>query len=236
MNSLDMTKTPSILLTGATGFVGAFLAKRLLFENSRLTAAVLEGEETASLPGEVATVVVPPLSESSEYTAALQGIDTVIHLAARVHIMQDTAADPLEEFRKVNLHGTVRLARQAAVAGVRRLVFISTVKVPDEEADHPYHEASSPAPSDPYGISKAEAEDALQRVAAETGLEVVIIRPPLVYGPGVKANFLKLMGIVDHGIPLPFASISNKRSLVYVENLVDALACCATAPNAAGQT
>ncbi|WP_226377600.1 UDP-glucose 4-epimerase family protein [Citrifermentans bremense] len=235
-NGQDMTKTPRILMTGATGFVGAFLAKRLLLENLRVTAAVLEGEETAFLPSGVATVVVPPLSELSVYKAAFQGIDTVIHLAARVHIMQDTAADPLDEFRKVNLHGTVRLARQAAAAGVKRLVFISTVKVHGEETDHPYCELSPLAPSDPYGISKSEAEAALHRIAAETGLEVVIVRPPLVYGAGVKANFLKLMSIIDHGIPLPFASISNKRSLVYVENLVDAVAFSATAANAAGQT
>jgi len=225
-----------LLITGATGFVGTALIKRLLQENVRLSAAVLAGEETGHLPEDVARLVVPPLSATSDYCSALQGVDCVVHLAARVHIMEDSATDPLQEFRAVNLHGTERLAQQAARAGVKRFVFISSVKVHGEETASPYRENSPLAPQDPYGISKAEAETALWRVSRETGLEVVIVRPPLVYGPGVKANFRQLLTVVRRRIPLPLASISNKRSFVYVGNLVDALACCAKHPVAAGQT
>jgi nucleoside-diphosphate-sugar epimerase len=228
-------KSSAIFMTGASGFVGTALIQRLSRDNVRLTAGVLAGEDARHLPAEVERVTVEPLSDSSDYSTALQYSDIVIHLAARVHIMQDTAEDPLLEFRKVNSHGTERLARQAANAGVRRFVFISTIKVHGEETAVPYREDSPFAPLDPYGISKVEAEAALQRVAAETGLEVVVVRSPLVYGPGVKANFLQLMSIVSRGVPLPFLSIRNKRSLVFVENLVDALATCATHSDAAGQ-
>lgn len=231
-----MKVSTSIFITGATGFVGSALIKRLLQENARLTAAVLTGEDAGHLPTEVERVTVEPLSDSSDYTAALRHADIVIHLAARVHIMQDTAADPLQEFRKVNCHGTERLAQQAVNAGVRRFVFASTVKVHGEETIKPYCEDSPLTPLDFYGISKLEAEVALQRISAETRLEVVVVRSPLVYGPGVKANFLRFMSAIYRGIPLPFASISNNRSLINVDNLVDALTCCATDPNAAGQT
>jgi len=227
---------PRIFITGATGFVGCSLIRRLLQENVQIAAAVLEGEETGHLSPEAERVTVAPLSESSDYAAALEQAHIVIHLAARVHIMHDTASDPLQEFRKVNLHGTELLARQAAKAGVRRFVFVSTIKVHGEETHLPYREDSPLAPLDPYGISKLEAEAALKRVAAETGLEVVVVRSPLVYGPGVKANFRQLMRIVSFGLPLPFASLENRRSLIFVENLVDALACCVTHPRAAGQT
>lgn len=225
-----------ILITGAAGFVGSALIKRLLREDLRLTAALLAGEPDSHLPSGIERATVEPLSETSDYSAAMENVDIVIHLAARVHIMNDTAANPLQEFRTVNLHGTERLAQQAVRAGVKRLVYVSTVKVMGEESDTAYKEDSPLAPRDPYGISKAEAESALQRIADETGLEVVIVRPPLVYGPGVKANFRQLMSAVSRGVPLPFASIRNKRSLVYIENLGDALACCATHPNAAGKT
>jgi nucleoside-diphosphate-sugar epimerase len=150
--------------------------------------------------------------------------------------MDDPAADPLTEFRTVNVEGTAQLAREAAKAGVRRLVFISSIKVNGEENSTPYTPDSPPNPSDPYGISKWEAEQALRKIEAETGLEVVVIRPTLVYGPGVKANFLNMMKIISRGIPLPLASITNRRSLIYVGNLVDALTICAKHPAAAGQT
>ena len=150
--------------------------------------------------------------------------------------MDDPAADPLTEFRRVNTEGTAKLARDAAEAGGKRLVFISSIKLNGEETETPYIEESSTHPKDPYGISKWEAEKALRKIEAETGLEVVIVRPTLVYGPGVKANFLNMMKIISKSIPLPLASIQNKRSLIYVENLVDALAVCATHPAAAGQT
>ena len=152
--------------------------------------------------------------------------------------MHDTSADPLEEFRKVNLHSTTNLARQAAQAGVKRLVYVSSIKVNGEETreGQKFSETDPPAPQDPYAISKWEAEQALHRVAGETGLEVVIVRPPLVYGPGVKGNFAQMLNVVAKGIPLPFASVRNLRSLIYVGNLADALIACAIHPAAAGQT
>ncbi len=226
----------NLLVTGATGFVGTALIIRLGCENCHVRAAVQAGTRTAHLPTEVETVVTPPLSETAEYAVALRGIDVVVHLAARVHVMDEDAVDPLAEFRRVNVTGTERLARQAAAAGVRRLVFLSSVKVNGEGRSVPYTEDDSPVPEDPYGVSKREAEDVLWRVAADTGLEVVIIRPPLVYGPGVKANFRRLLETVRRGIPLPLACIRNRRSLVGLGNLVDAIIVCATHPRAAGNS
>jgi nucleoside-diphosphate-sugar epimerase len=233
---LEIVLSRTVLITGANGFIGSALINRLLQENVRLSAAVMDECDARHLPAEVKRLIVRPLSENSDYTADLKGIDVVVHLAARVHIMHDTAMDPLQEFRRVNLHGTERLARQAALSGVKRFVFISTVKVLGEETASSYREDTPLDPHDPYGISKAEAESALWRIAGETGLEVVVVRPPLVYGPGVKSNFLRLLETMQRGIPLPLKSIDNQRSLIYIENLVDALACCATHPNAAGQT
>lgn len=175
---------------------------------------------------------------STDWRDALQGASVVIHLAARVHVMHESAVDPLAEFRKVNVEGPERLARSAAAAGVKRLVYVSSIKVNGEETigGQRYSETSAPSPKDPYGVSKWEAEQALQRVAAETGLEVVIIRPPLVYGIGVKGNFAQMLSAVSRRIPLPFAAVRNQRSLIYVGNLVDALISCAIHPAAAGKT
>jgi nucleoside-diphosphate-sugar epimerase len=226
----------NLLVTGATGFVGNFLCDRLLSERFSVRGTLLESETPMSLVVGVEPVKVEPLGINTTWSHALAGVDTIIHLAARVHVMDDPSADPLTEFRKVNVEGTAQLAREAAKAGVKRLVFISSIKVNGEESGTPYTLDSLPNPSDPYGISKWEAEQALRKIEAETGLEVVVVRPTLVYGPGVKANFLNMMKIITRNIPLPFASITNKRSLVYVGNLVDALAICATHPRAAGKT
>lgn len=224
------------LITGATGFIGRFLCSRLLAEGFSVRGTLLSSEQPSFLVNGVEPVVIDPLGSGTPWQHALAGVDTIIHLAARVHIMDDPESDPVTEFRKVNTEGTRRLACEAVRAGVKRLVFISSIKVNGEESSQAYTEDDPAQPSDPYGISKWEAEQALRQIEMETGLEVVIVRPTLVYGPGVKANFLNMMKVVSRGIPLPFASISNKRSLIYVGNLVDALATCATHLKAVGQT
>ena len=225
-----------VFVTGATGFVGRLLCTRLLSAGYSVSGTLLAGENPASLIKGVGPVPIDPLGPGTPWQHAVGDIDAIIHLAARVHVMDDPAADPLAEFRHVNTEGTKQLAREAAKAGVKRLVFISSIKVNGEESPTPYREDSCAQPTDPYGISKLEAEQALREIEAETGLQVVIVRPTLVYGPGVKANFLNMMKIVSRGIPLPLASIRNKRSLIYVGNLVDVLAACAAHPAAAGKT
>jgi nucleoside-diphosphate-sugar epimerase len=226
-----------ILVTGAAGFVGQALCARLAARGDLVVASVRRGAPPSPLR-EVAYVAVGDLDASTDWQAALAGVEAVIHLAARVHVMHEHAADPLAEFRRVNVAGTEHLARSAAAAGARRLVYVSSVKVNGEATveGQKFTEADPPAPQDPYGVSKHEAEEVLHRVARETGLEVVIVRPPLVYGPGVKGNFIEMLKVVGKGIPLPLASVRNLRSLVYVENLGDALIACATHPAAAGQT
>jgi len=225
-----------VLVTGATGFVGRFLCERLLAMGLHVRGTLIASESPSSLVAEVEPVVVEPLSMQTPWLHALTGVDTVIHLAARVHIMNDPSADPLVEFRTVNTAGSKQLASEACRAGVKRFVFVSSIKVNGEEAINPYNEESPAQPKDAYAVSKYEAEQALLKIEAETCLEVVIVRPTLVYGPRVRANFLNMLKIVQLGIPLPFASIKNKRSLLYVGNLVDALALCATSSSAAGQT
>jgi len=231
-NKLKLT----VMVTGATGFVGHVLCNRLLEQGFSVRGTLLTSENSSALAVGVEPVTVGSLGTDTQWSHALTGVDTIIHLAARVHIMDDHAADPMNEFRNVNVEGTAQLAREAAKAGVKRLVFISSIKVNGEETPTPYTPDSTPNPSDPYGISKWEAEQALRKIEADTGLEVVIIRTPLVYGPGVKANFINMIKIISRGIPLPLASITNKRSLIYVGNLVDALAVCAVHPDAAGKT
>lgn len=231
-----MLKSSRILITGATGFVGGLLCKRLLAEGCAPQGTLLPTEDPALLVAGVRPRIVAPLGSDTCWDEALAGIDTVIHLAARVHVMDDSCSDPLHEFRKVNVAGTLKLGREAAKAGVRRFVFISSIKANGDETPVPYGADSLANPVDPYGISKWEAEQGLRGIAAETGMELVVVRPALVYGPGVKGNFLNLLKAVQRGIPLPLASIRNTRSLIYVGNLVDALARCATHPAAAGKT
>lgn len=225
----------NLLVTGANGFVGQALCAKALRCGLHVKGAVRSSSE---LPAGAEPVIIGAINGETEWTDALRGVDIVVHLAARVHVMKDTAADPLAEFIKVNLHGTANLARQAARAGVRRFVYVSSIKVNGEETHggQKFSVADTPAPQDPYGVSKWEAEQALHRVARETGLEVVVVRPPLVYGSGVKGNFAQMLGVVAKRIPLPFASVFNLRSLIYVGNLADALITCATHPAAAGQT
>ncbi len=224
-----------VLVTGASGFVGQQLCAEMLKQGWHIKAAL---RAPHPLPGGVKPVMVGAIDDGTDWTDALQGVDTVIHLAARVHVMKDTASDPLAEFLKVNLYGTANLAQQAKQAGVKRLVYVSSIKVNGECTSemHPYTESDQADPQDPYGVSKWQAEQALQRIAEETGLEIVIVRPPLVYGPGVKGNFISLLAAINRGIPLPLAGANNARSLVYVGNLVAALIACAQHPAAAGQT
>lgn len=218
------------LVTGATGFVGTALCAKLAASGVEVVPTV---RSKFGLPHEM---VVGDLDASTDWRPALTGCDAVIHLAARVHVMNDAAHNPLAQYRATNTEATLNLARQAAQAGVKRFVFISTIKVNGEGRDEPYRETDVPAPEDPYAISKWEAEQGLQRIAADTGLEVVILRPPLVYGPGVKANFLRLMHTVARGWPLPLGAIRNRRSLLYLGNFVDAIRVCVEHPDAAGQT
>ncbi|MBZ0068804.1 MAG: SDR family oxidoreductase [Thiobacillus sp.] len=220
----------NVLVTGASGFVGTALCARLAAAGVGVVPAV---RGKLGLPHEV---VVDNLDAPADWRSVLSDCDAVVHLAARVHMMDDTSQDHLALYRATNTEATLNLARQAAQAGVRRFVFISTIKVNGEGGDAPYRETDVPAPEDAYAISKWEAEQGLQRIAEETGLEVVILRPPLVYGPGVKANFLRLMQTVRKGWPLPLGSICNRRSLLYLGNFIDAIRLCIEHPAAAGQT
>lgn len=224
-----------VLVTGANGFIGGALVAELTRRGTPVSAAV---RRPRTEPHDVREVRVADLSATTDWKAALTGCDAVVHCAARVHVMHDAAADPLAEYRAANVEGSVRLARQAASAGVRRLVLVSTIKVNGErtEVGRPFTSASIPAPVDPYGVSKAEAEARLREIAAETGLEFVAVRPVLVYGPGVKANFRSMMHWLARGRPLPFGMVrDNRRSLVALDNLVDLLIRCVEHPAAAGQ-
>lgn len=225
-----------VMVSGANGFVGRALCAELIRRGSSVRAAIRAKADLNIAGCEV--VRIPEIGPHTDWTNALCEVSTVIHLAARVHVMFDESADPLEEFRRVNVAGTEKLARSAAASGVKRLVYVSSIKVNGEATygGGKFTELDEPSPQDPYGVSKMEAERSLMYIAKETGLEVVIVRPPLVYGAGVKGNFAQMLKVILKGIPLPLASVHNKRSLIYVGNLVDALIVCATHPDAAGRT
>ncbi len=224
-----------VLVTGANGFVGRALCVGLSRRGYTVRAAVRELSRAIGLPGEV--VQIADIEADADWSSVLAGIDAVVHLAARVHVMRDNALQPLAAFRAVNVVATERLARAAAAQGVKRFVYVSSIKVNGEgtQPGRPYTSDDVPAPTDPYGISKHEAEQALRQLAQETGLEVVIIRPVLVYGPGVKANFLSMMRWLHRGVPLPFGAINNQRSLVALDNLVDLIVTCLQHPKAPNQ-
>ena len=226
---------PNVLLTGANGFVGRAVCAKAATRGLTVGAAT---RSPCRFSGEVKNFVVGDVDVNTLWGAALNGCQAVVHAAARVHVMDDMAVNPLDEFRRVNVQGTLNLAEQAAAAGVRRFVFISSVKVNGEATPprHPFQADEEPAPLDAYGISKMEAERGLRELAARTGMEVVIIRPPLVYGPGVKANFATMMRWLQRGVPLPLGAIHNQRSLVALDNLVDLIITCLTHPAAANQT
>jgi nucleoside-diphosphate-sugar epimerase len=224
------------LVTGANGFVGSALCARLRRDGVHVRGAV---RSLSSQPEGAEAVATGSLSSETDWTAALKNVDQIVHLAARVHIMNDKSTDPLADFRRVNIEGTAKLVSQAAAAGVRRFVFLSSIKVNGEftEAWQPFTADDVPAPEDPYGVSKHEAEQLLRRIAVETGMEMVIIRPPLVYGPGVKANFESMMRWLTRGVPLPLAAVNqNRRSLVALDNLIDLIVTCLNHPAAANQT
>ncbi|QPO19675.1 SDR family oxidoreductase [Pseudomonas sp. Y39-6] len=225
-----------ILLTGASGFVGRGLVPPLLARRHKITAAMRNLNAEFDL--HIDQVQISGLSADQKWQPLLAGKDLVIHLAARVHVMSDNSADPLVEYRRVNVDGTLHLARQAADAGVKRFIFISSIKVNGESTTGgmAYTADGPTAPTDPYGISKMEAERGLRALADETGMEVVIIRPVLVYGPGVQANFLSMMRWLHKGLPLPLGAIHNQRSLVALDNLVDLIVTCVEHPAAANQT
>jgi len=231
----DIRPTPPlILVTGAGGFIGRELCCVLLQAGLRVRGVT---RQAGALPPGTEEVQVGEIGPGTEWQEALAGVTCVIHLAARVHVMRETTTDPAVEFHRVNTAGTERLAHQAAAAGVQRLVYASSIKVNGERTtDRPFGEADAPAQRDAYAVSKWAGEQALHRIATDTKLETVVIRPPLVYGPGVGGNFLRLMNLIQSGLLLPLGSVRNQRSLVYLGNLVDALALCARHPAASGRT
>lgn len=224
------------MVTGASGFIGQELCAELIRRKYSVKAIVRDESKIKDL--RYLNAKVADITSKTNWIAALQDINVVVHLAARVHVMNDKAFDPLEAFRKVNTAGTLNLARQAADAGVKRFVFVSSIKVNGEVTmpGRPFRADDVPEPLDPYAVSKLEAEQSLRELEAQTEMEVVVVRPPLVYGPGVGANFASMLRWVASGIPLPLGAIQNARSMVALDNLVDLLLTCLTHPAAAGQT
>ena len=229
--------TPSrVLVTGASGFVGRAVVSRCVRDGIPIAATVRR--EASDRIG-IREVRVDDLGPVTDWTAALNGCTAVVHCAARVHVMRDGSSDPLAAYRIANVAGSLALAEQAVAAGVRRFVFMSSIKVNGEATrpGAPYRATDRPNPVDPYGVSKLEAEQALQRLAATGAIDLVIIRSPLVYGPGVKANFLSMARWISRGVPLPFGGITaNRRSFIALENLVDLIVTCVTRDEAVGQT
>lgn len=228
-----------LLVTGGTGFLGQALLPKLLVSGRRPLIAAIRSKKT-NFPTGVSVKWVKELGSNTDWSACLQEVGVVIHCAARTHVMKEKIGDPLEEYRRVNVEGTLALALQAAKADVQRFVYISSIKVNGEGTapNQAFHAGDIPAPEDAYGISKLEAEQGLMDLAHKTGMEVVIIRPPLVYGPGVKGNFSSMVRWVRKGLPLPLGAVHNKRSLVALDNLVDFIALCADperSPRAANQ-
>ena len=236
-----------ILVTGASGFIGKRLCSSLQDLGCNFRAVVRNYGHAGLNDGAICTVnqkdkqdiaQIGDITYETDWGPALRDIHQVVHLAARVHIMNEKSTDPFRDFQQMNVAATINLARQAALSGVKRFVYLSSIKVNGEttEAGHPFTADDMPAPADPYGISKLEAEQGLHQIARETGMEIVIIRPPLVYGPGVKANFASMMRWIKRGLPMPLAAIThNRRSMVALVNLVDLITVCLCHPAAANQ-
>lgn len=225
-----------VLISGANSFIGNALCKAMLRKGWQLRGTIRSENLMHNLPNGVNPVFIGSIGSNTEWGRATSNVDVVVHLAALVHKIRNDYKDPLVEYRYVNVNGTKYLARAAAANNIKRFVYLSTVKVNGEGRATPYNEKDNPEPMDPYGISKWEAEQVLHEIADMTGLEVVVLRPPLVYGSGVKANFLRLLEMVERGIPLPLANVNNRRSLIYLENLLDAIVTCINHPRAAGNT
>ena len=226
---------PKVLVTGASGFVGRAVCAEAAARGFAVGAAT---RSTSGFSGGIENILVGNIDARTDWQPALAGCQAVVHTAARVHVMTEAAGNPLDEFRRVNVQGSLNLAEQAAAAGVGRFVFISSVKVNGEATlpGRPFTADDVSAPLDAYGVSKMEAEQGLREIAARTGMELVIIRPPLVYGPGVRANFAAMMHWLRRGVPLPLGAIHNQRSLVALGNLVDLIITCLSHPAAANQT
>lgn len=224
-----------VLVVGASGFVGGHLVRRLAADGIPFRAAVHRNR--AGLPAGIDVVENVDLEGPFDWTTAIAGCDTVAQLGARVHVMRESSANALEAYRRVNVDGTLSLARQAAAAGVRRFVFLSSVKVCGEftAPDAPFVETATPRPQDAYGLSKLEAERGLFELGRASGMQIVILRPPLIYGPGVRANFLSMMRWLRRGVPLPLGRIENRRSLIGVGNMVDLICTGLQHPGAAGE-
>ena len=223
-----------IFITGVTGFVGGQLSEELNNNGHEVSASI---RKKYSLPNYISTFIVPTLNSTTNWNSALSNIDVVIHCAARVHVMDEKSADPLEAFREVNTRGTINLAKHAISAGVKRFVFISSIKAGGENSElgTPLIESMHYIPKDPYGLSKYEAEVELLSLAKNADMEVVIIRPTLIYGPGVKANFETMMKWLSKNTPLPLGAVENKRSLIAIDNLVDFIQICTVHPKAANE-
>lgn len=221
-----------VLVTGANGFVGSWLCDVLQREGHEVVRAIRSGECTNPLHHHI---VIGDMDGGTDWLPALAGVEVVIHTAARVHVLHESVTDPLSEFRHVNIDATVRLAEQAAESGVQRFIFISTIGVLGNYSTTPMDEHRTPNPPNAYSASKREAEVRLMQVADRTALQAVIVRPPLVYGPGVKANFLRLMQAVDKGMLLPFGRVRNKRDFISIENLCQLVMLCLDHPAAANQ-
>jgi len=224
-----------VLVTGATGFIGkAILARMALDQTLELRGTVRNNAQKIAY--DVPTVHVGDLAPDTDWSEAVSEMNTIIHTAARVHVMRDSASNPMDEFRRINVAGTLNLARQAVRAGVQRFVFISSIGVNGNQSVLPFSESDVPNPVEPYAISKLEAESGLRLLAEQTDMELVTIRPPLVYGPNAPGNFSRLINIISKGIPLPLGAINNQRSLVALDNLVDLIVTCTNHPAAANQT
>jgi nucleoside-diphosphate-sugar epimerase len=226
----------NVFVSGVNGFIGRAICKKIVDNGWQVSGSVRATPAEGCIDDGVRVINLGPIEPNTAWDSALDGMDTVVHLATCLRAEAEASVDPLNAYRSVNVVGTESLARAAANKNIRRFIHLSTVKVYGEGRDTAFIEDDRPAPTDPYGVSKYEAESKLREIAAETELEVVILRCPLVYGPGVKDNFLRMLKSVQTGIPLPFSLVENRRSLIFLDNLIDAILACISHPAALDQT